>query len=120
MFRLKRQTLLLSATEVDYLNSLFKSGDSLKYHNNAYFSTHDLDKDGWQGGNYAKPLHSGWWFGSAVGANLNGQFYPGRWDEGRDGPYKGGIWWTTMAGFFESLRSEMKIRDDSIHQVAAS
>ena len=92
----------------------------MRYQNNAYFSTEELDKDGWRGGNYAKALQSGWWFGNAVGANLNGQHYPGRWDEGRDGPYKGGIWWTTMVGFYESVRSEIKIRDDRAKPSTAS
>ncbi len=52
------------------------AGDSLAYHSNMRFTTHDQDQDLWEGGNCASGHLSGWWHNNCFKANPNGQMPP--------------------------------------------
>ena len=49
-------------------------GDSLSYHNNQPFSTHDVDTSE---GICARKEHGAWWYNDCKSANLNGAYVDG-------------------------------------------
>ena len=75
------------------------ASDSLKYHNNMKFTTHDYDNDRWQVGNCAKSDIGAWWYKACFDSNLNGRYDPGR-----------GILWRQNGILTEFTKVEMKIR----------
>nr|KAG5690202.1 hypothetical protein BaRGS_016593 [Batillaria attramentaria] len=52
---------------------LHRPGDSLAYHNNRPFSTHDSDHD-LSSGNCAVDYHGAWWYNECHHSNLNGPY----------------------------------------------
>ena len=91
-----------------HLNVLYlesAAGDSLGYHNNMKFSTHDKDNDP-DSRNCANDFDGGWWFKECVESNLNGLYYhTNRTD--RNGK---GICWKKWKEWNSLKKSEMKLR----------
>ncbi|KAL5011835.1 hypothetical protein ScPMuIL_010386, partial [Solemya velum] len=57
------------------------AGDSLAYHNNMKFSTHDRDHDRWSDVHCAERCKGGWWYNSCHHSNLNGEYHhTSNWD----------------------------------------
>ncbi|XP_031566447.1 myosin light chain kinase, smooth muscle-like [Actinia tenebrosa] len=79
------------------------AGDSMKYHNNMFFTTKDQDNDK-NSNNCASQYTGAWWYGACYDSNLNGK-YLGNTNDAK------GICWTQLMGNFKTFkRSEMKIR----------
>lgn len=87
------------------------AGDSLAYHNNMRFSTHDADHDFCSGTcNCAEWGKGGWWYNNCLYSNLNGEYLPNSIE------WSSVCWW-----HFESNhnldRSEMRLwRDPNAEQ----
>ena len=80
------------------------AGDSLGYHANRKFSTHDRDHDS-NSANCAQRYKGAWWYGSCYQSNLNGLY------QGNPASDENGIAWQAWRGTTYSMRSvEMKIR----------
>lgn len=84
--------------------NLLLTGDSLSYHNNVQFSTFDVDRDQWPGGNSAQEYHGAWWYSTGFYSSLNGKFF-----HGAHTSYAKGVGWYHWRGHYYSLKSEMKI-----------
>ena len=58
------------------LNSFLigRAGDSLGWHSEMKFSTHDVDNDP-SSGNCAQSYHGAWWFNASLHSNLNGDYF---------------------------------------------
>ncbi|KPA18774.1 ficolin-2 [Candidatus Magnetomorum sp. HK-1] len=81
------------------------AGDSLRVHNNMFFSTNDVDNDV-SGGNCSKSYKGAWWYRKCHDSNLNGFYYGGK-----QSSYADGIDWNSWTGHYYSLPFvEMKIR----------
>ncbi|KAL5012811.1 hypothetical protein ScPMuIL_011362 [Solemya velum] len=70
------------------------AGDSLAYHNNMKFTTHDRDNDVWDD-NCAVYRKGGWWYKWCSLSNLNGEYHHN---------YKG-LFWRDWKGLTYSLKS---------------
>ncbi|KAL7632440.1 UNVERIFIED_CONTAM: hypothetical protein RMT77_017216 [Armadillidium vulgare] len=82
------------------------SGNSLKQHQGAAFSTRDRDNDLNPRGHCARTFHGAWWFTSCHESHLNGRYH-----KGRHKIYGDGINWLAFRGHNYSLkRSRMMIR----------
>ena len=83
-------------------------GDSLSYHNEMRFTTHDADHDIRSGNCASESRHGAWWYRSCAYANLNGRYY----DRSESATsHKDGIDWFFWKNSYAPLpKSEMKIR----------
>ncbi|XP_056450488.1 angiopoietin-related protein 7 [Gadus chalcogrammus] len=85
------------------------AGDSLRYHNNTYFSTKDKDHDKCVD-DCAALRKGGYWYNCCTDSNLNGVYYR----RGVHSPRTDGINWYGWHGSSYSMkRVEMKIRPHS-------
>ena len=81
------------------------AGDSLRYHKDMQFSTHDRDNDG-RSGNCAVSYQGAWWYNDCLYSNLNGKYL-------RGANNCNGVWWNTFntaQGCYSVKWSEMKLR----------
>lgn len=82
-----------------------RAGDSLKSHDDNFFSTKDQDNDQ-SSGNCAKQYSGAWWYGRCHVSNLNGLYLRGPHES-----YANGINWSSGKGYKYSYKmSEMKFR----------
>ena len=81
------------------------AGDSLSYHNNAPFSTHDRDNDE-TSVNCAEGYDGAWWYKACHHSNLNGLYL-----NGHHTSFANGVNWLTWKGFAYSIPTvQMKVR----------
>ncbi|XP_047381024.1 ficolin-1-like [Sciurus carolinensis] len=81
------------------------AGDSLKYHNNKFFSTKDQDNDK-SSFNCAEKYSGAWWYSECHLSNLNGLYL-----RGVHKTFANGINWKSGKGYNYSYQvSEMKVR----------
>ncbi|XP_068128319.1 angiopoietin-related protein 6 isoform X2 [Hyperolius riggenbachi] len=76
------------------------AGDSLSWHNDKQFSTHDKDRDSYSG-NCANFQKGGWWYNMCAHSNLNGMWYRGGHYRSR---YQDGVYWAEFRGGAYSLK----------------
>ncbi|KAG5279263.1 hypothetical protein AALO_G00075860 [Alosa alosa] len=76
------------------------AGDSLSWHSNKAFTTHDRDKDSYLG-NCAHYHKGGWWYNMCAHSNLNGVWYRGGHYRSR---YQDGVYWQEFHGGAYSLK----------------
>ncbi|KAF8773452.1 Techylectin-5A like protein [Argiope bruennichi] len=83
------------------------AGDSMAaHHNNAKFSTEDVDNDNRENENCALKFKGAWWYNSCHLSNLNGLYLKGHHES-----YADGVNWYSWKDHNESLEfTEMKIR----------
>ena len=82
-------------------------GDSMAYHNNRPFSTHDRDND-LDGRNCAETYKGAWWYAACQTSSLNGKYLCGN-----HASYADGVNWSNWKGYNYSLKfTEMKVRAD--------
>ncbi|KAF8773448.1 Techylectin-5A like protein [Argiope bruennichi] len=83
------------------------AGDSMvAHHDNAKFSTKDVDNDNQKDNNCALKFKGGWWYNSCHVSNLNGLYLKGHHESFADG-----VNWKSWKHYNESLEfTEMKIR----------
>ncbi|XP_058123333.1 microfibril-associated glycoprotein 4-like [Anopheles ziemanni] len=80
------------------------AGDSLKYHLNSKFSTHDQDNDA-HTNNCAFMYHGGWWYKDCYASNLNGRYINQQQFK------EDGLIWNSFKGPFTSMKmSKILIR----------
>lgn len=92
-------------------DALFNANARLT-HNGMKFSTFDRDNDEGEG-NCAEVYGGGWWYNSCQAANLNGIYYAGRYEPGKNTSYavKNGVVWPTYRPAAYSLKTvRIKIR----------
>ncbi|KAM6170119.1 ficolin-2-like [Rhynchocyon petersi] len=81
------------------------AGDSLKTHNNNFFTTKDQDNDPYAN-NCAELYKGAWWYESCHHSNLNGLYLSGAHES-----FANGINWNSGKGYNYSYKmSEMKLR----------
>ena len=81
------------------------ANDSMAYHNNKPFSTHDQDNDLWVN-NCAERFKGAWWTHECFYSDLNGEYF-----RGSHSNYARGVIWYHWKGFYYSLKfTEMKVR----------
>ncbi|XP_044032931.1 fibroleukin [Siniperca chuatsi] len=94
------------------------AGNALSYskrynHDGRSFSTADRDHDRYAAGNCGQYYGAGWWFDACLAANLNGQYYRGRYSGVTNGIYWG-TWYILTDGRtgerYSFKRVEMKTR----------
>ncbi|KAM9408450.1 fibroleukin [Pholidichthys leucotaenia] len=94
------------------------AGNALSYskrynHDGRAFSTADRDNDRYSSGSCGQYYGAGWWFDSCLAANLNGQYYRGRYSGVTNGIYWG-TWYILTDGRtgerYSFKRVEMKTR----------
>ena len=84
------------------------AGDSMSYHNGAYFTTKDSDHDHSHWVNCAQRYHGAWWYKTCHYSNLNGFYYRG----GKHSSYADGINWYHWKGHYYSMKTvTMKIKE---------
>ncbi|KAG8441303.1 hypothetical protein GDO86_006872 [Hymenochirus boettgeri] len=76
------------------------AGDSLSWHSDKQFSTHDKDRDSYAG-NCAHFHKGGWWYNMCAHSNLNGIWYRGGHYRSR---YQDGVYWAEFRGGAYSLK----------------
>ncbi|XP_055950687.1 techylectin-like protein [Argiope bruennichi] len=83
------------------------AGDSIvAHHDNAKFSTKDVDNDNYKNGNCALTRKGAWWYNNCHHSNLNGLYWKGYHESVADG-----VNWYSCKNMNESLEfTEMKIR----------
>ena len=88
------------------LNESFSgtAGDSLAYHRDLPWSTHDQDNDEFAE-NCAKTNHGAWWYRSCYASNLNGLYY-----REQHSSEDGVVWYHWRGNLVSLKRTEMKIR----------
>lgn len=88
------------------LNESFSgtAGDSLAYHRDLPWSTHDQDNDEFAE-NCAKTNHGAWWYRSCYASNLNGLYY-----REQHSSEDGVVWYHWRSNLVSLKRTEMKIR----------
>ena len=80
-------------------------GDSLTYHKDQAFSTHDADNDANTNNNCAIIAKGAWWYNTCLNSNLNGQYLSGPTGTTFC------VSWNYWLGHYYSLKeTEMKIR----------
>ncbi|XP_053171480.1 fibroleukin [Scomber japonicus] len=98
------------------------AGNALSYskrynHDGRSFSTSDRDNDRYAAGNCGQYYGAGWWFDACLAANLNGQYYRGRYSGVTNGIYWG-TWYILTDGRtgerYSFKRVEMKTRPRNI------
>ncbi|CAC5404895.1 Ryncolin-2,Ryncolin-4,Ficolin-2,Ryncolin-1,Ryncolin-3,Fibrinogen C domain-containing protein 1 [Mytilus coruscus] len=75
------------------------AGDSLTYHTENMFSTHDRDNDKYPN-SCAVNFKGAWWYQNCHHSNLNGAYLSGGMDS-----YADGVIWTKWKGYYYSLKS---------------
>ncbi|KAM8868765.1 fibroleukin [Synchiropus picturatus] len=97
------------------------AGNALSYskrynHDGRSFSTNDRDHDRYAAGNCGQYYGAGWWFDACLAANLNGQYYRGRYSGVTNGIYWG-TWYILTDGRtgerYSFKKVEMKTRPQS-------
>ncbi|KAM9813334.1 fibroleukin [Neosynchiropus ocellatus] len=97
------------------------AGNALSYskrynHDGRSFSTNDRDHDRYAAGNCGQYYGAGWWFDACLAANLNGQYYRGRYSGVTNGIYWG-TWYILTDGRtgerYSFKKVEMKTRPRS-------
>lgn len=80
------------------------AGDSLTYHRDLPWSTHDQDNDE-DAENCAKTKHGAWWYRRCYASNLNGLYY-----REQHSSEDGVVWYHWRGNLVSLKRTEMKIR----------
>nr|KAG5690152.1 hypothetical protein BaRGS_013609 [Batillaria attramentaria] len=90
----------------DFFYRLHVDGDSLAYHNNRPFTTHDSDHDSSSSGNCAVDWRGAWWYIDCHHSNLNGPYLT----SAQQTLGKSISWWHWKKAFIALKHVEMKIR----------
>ncbi|XP_006264899.1 ficolin-2 isoform X1 [Alligator mississippiensis] len=85
------------------------AGDSLSYHNNSKFSTHNQNNDPVSYKNCAETFQGGWWFNNCHFSHLNGRYLQGYQIESGNGV----VWNQGIGNEYSYKFSEMKFRSIS-------